>query len=617
MLAWLRKRKWNIISLILSMFLAASCGTVIYYETFEDVDYLLFDEVVEQFEGRRENVPITIIAIDKKTVEELGAFNTWSRQISADIVNILNSGKEVPVVIGMDLLYEDEKDVEGDLAFVEACKKAGNVCLASKESVAPFGEGMVPGEVNLEGTPLKEMEKLEGDISYPYEAVREVVQIGVADNFIIEPNRAVRNLTLKVDTEEGRVDSFAMALYKAYQEHAGLENQFDVDEEEETKQLRFNYSRNFVEYKTHSFIDVLNHQVDVKEFANTIVIIGDYTEENRVSVPVVMGGQMPDAGLQANMLEALLSQKIVRKLSNNVIAALYGVLIFICYTYVFRLKGRKSIPGAIIVLIIHFQLAFFLRNRHYLPVFSLWLFSILAIFLGLMIAYTRERENKKHLQKALETYVESNVAEAIVNNVTFDIKLGGQKKDIAVLFVDIRGFTSLSEILPPEEMVSILNEYFEMIAHAVMYHGGDIDKFIGDAAMALFNAPKDLDDFVLRAVYAAWDILKGASKLKEDCMEKYGKEVSFGIGIQCGEAIVGNIGCECRMDYTAIGDVVNTASRLESKAKGGQILITHDVYEQVKKYVKAEPIGKLTLKGKTQEVETYQVTGISRKEVSL
>ncbi len=598
------------------MFLAASCGAVIYYETFEDVDNLLFDEAIEKLEGRRENVPINIIAIDKKTVEELGAFNTWSRQISADIVNVLNSGKEVPVIIGMDLLYEEEKDLEGDLAFIEACEKGENVCLASKVKLTPLAEGvMKDGEAHL--MEPEKIEKLKSSFIFPYEAVKEVAYVGVADNFTVEPNRAVRKLTLKVDTEEGRVDSFAMALYRAYQNHAGLENQFDVEPEEETKEFRFNYSRNFMEYKTYSFIDVLNHRVDVKEFANTIVIIGDYTEENRVSVPVVLGGQMPDAGVQANMVEALLSEKIVHKLSNTVIAGIYGMLIFVCYTFVSLLKGRKSITGAIIVLVIHFQLAFFLRDRHYLPVFSLWLFSILAIFLGLMIAYMSERENKKHLQKALETYVESNIAEAIVNNVTFDIKLGGQKKDIAVLFVDIRGFTSLSEILPPEEMVSILNEYFEMIAHAVMYHGGDIDKFIGDAAMALFNAPKDLDDFVLRAVYAAWDILKGSSKLKQDCMEKYGKEVSFGIGIQCGEAIVGNIGCECRMDYTAIGDVVNTASRLEAKAKGGQILITDDVYEQVKQYVKAEPIGKLTLKGKAQEVETYQVTGISRKEVSL
>ncbi len=619
MISWLKKRKWELISLVLSMLLAASCGAVTYYETFENIDNLLIDEMTEGIEIYKENAPISIIAIDKKTIEELGVFNTWSRQISADIVNILNSEKETPIVIGMDLLYEEEKDSEGDLAFVKACEEAGNVCLASKMTVNSLNEGMLLDDLNVDGVPSMEPERPEEGIIYPYEAVRKVTQVGVSDNFIAESNRAVREFMLDVDVEleVKKIDSFAMILYKEYQEHAGLDNAFDFNVEEESKLLRFNYSRGFGEYKTYSFIDVLERKVDVSEFANTIVIIGDYTEENRHSVPVVLGGQMPDAGLQANMVEALLSQKVVRKFPNSTIAGIYGMLIFICYTYIFHLKGKKSILGAMLVLIVHFQLAFFLRNRYYVPIFSLWLFSLLAILLGLLVAYMRERENKKHLQKALETYVEADVVEAIVNDVAYDIKLGGEKKDIAVLFVDIRGFTSLSEILPPEEMVAILNEYFEMVAHAVMDNGGDIDKFIGDAAMALFNANKDVDDYVLQTVYAAWDILKDASKLKEDCLKKYGKEVSFGIGIQCGEAIVGNIGCECRMDYTAIGDVVNTASRLESKAKAGQILITDNVYEQVKKYVKAEPIGKLTLKGKTQEIETYQVTGISRKEGTL
>lgn len=325
---------------------------------------------------------------------------------------------------------------------------------------------------------------------------------------------------------------------------------------------------------------------------------------------------MPDVGLQANIVEALLSQKVVYKLPGNVLAAVYGMLIFGCYIFVFLVRGKKSVPGAIAVLVIHFQLAYFLRNRYYLPIFPLWLYALLAIIMGLLIGYYREKENISHLQKALEAYVEPDVVEQILEDTSFDIKLGGEKRDIAVLFVDIRGFTSLSEILPPEEIVSILNEYLEMVARAVMKYEGNVDKFIGDAAMAIYNAPKDLDDYVLKAVYTAWDIVKGASKLREDCLEKYGKEVSFGIGVHCGPAIVGNIGCECRMDYTAIGDTVNTASRLEANAKAGQILISREVYEIVKKYVKVEPIGKLALKGKVQEIETYQVTGVIRKDVS-
>ena len=139
--------------------------------------------------------------------------------------------------------------------------------------------------------------------------------------------------------------------------------------------------------------------------------------------------------------------------------------------------------------------------------------------------------------------------------------VGVESKDIAVLFVDIRGFTSLSESLPPEQIVEILNAYLELVAQAVAKHQGTLDKFIGDAAMAVFNSPTDLDDYEFRAVCAALELRSNAYVLNEKCKKEYGKQVSFGIGIQCGQAVIGNIGCDMRMDFTAIGDTVNTASR--------------------------------------------------------
>ena len=215
------------------------------------------------------------------------------------------------------------------------------------------------------------------------------------------------------------------------------------------------------------------------------------------------------------------------------------------------------------------------------------------------------------MQKALEAYVEPGIVEKILQNENYEIQLGGKKKDIAVLFVDIRGFTSISEGLEPEAVVNILNEYLELIARAVVKNKGTLDKFIGDAAMAIYNAPDDLPDYTVQAVKTARDIIKDVVQLKEQSKEKYGVEVAFGIGIHCGTAIVGNIGCECRMDYTAIGDVVNTASRLEGKAKADQILVSKDVYEQIKDIVEASYVGSLSLKGKKKEIEAYEITKIT------
>jgi len=156
-------------------------------------------------------------------------------------------------------------------------------------------------------------------------------------------------------------------------------------------------------------------------------------------------------------------------------------------------------------------------------------------------------------------------------------------------------------------VVEILNEYLALTTQAIFKNGGTLDKFIGDATMAVFNAPFDLDDYIYRAVCTARDIAAGSEELKEKLLARYGKTVSFGIGVNCGNAVVGNIGCDFRMDYTAIGDTVNTAARLESNAKRGQILISQDVYEAVKDRVEVTEVGVIPLKGKSNEVFVYQL----------
>ena len=176
--------------------------------------------------------------------------------------------------------------------------------------------------------------------------------------------------------------------------------------------------------------------------------------------------------------------------------------------------------------------------------------------------------------------------------------------------MDIRGFTPLSESLKPAEVVEILNEYLNLTTNAIFKNSGTLDKFIGDATMAVFNAPFDLDDYEYKAVCAAWDIVAGAKELEQKCMERFGKSVAFGVGVNCGEAVVGNIGCDFRMDYTAIGDTVNTAARLESNAKRGQVLISEHIYQRVKDRVKVQEIGEIPLKGKSQGVCVYELLGV-------
>ena len=207
-------------------------------------------------------------------------------------------------------------------------------------------------------------------------------------------------------------------------------------------------------------------------------------------------------------------------------------------------------------------------------------------------------------------YVAPEIVNEILKEGTDSLKLGGKLTQIAVLFVDVRGFTSMSEKLDPEQLVAVLNRYLGLISECILKNGGTLDKFIGDAAMAFWGAPLRDDDYVFKAVQAAADMAAGSAALAEELERLYGRSVSFGIGIHMGPAVVGNIGSPQRMDYTAIGDTVNTAERLEANAKGGNIYISRAVAEALEGRIRVTPLGKIQLKGKEEGFEVFRMDEI-------
>ena len=171
----------------------------------------------------------------------------------------------------------------------------------------------------------------------------------------------------------------------------------------------------------------------------------------------------------------------------------------------------------------------------------------------------------------------------------------------------------MSESLEPEQVVDILNSYLNLTTNSIFDNGGTLDKFIGDATMAVFNAPFDLDDYVFRAVKTAKAIVDGGNAIESQFLEKYGKSVSFGVGVNCGPAVVGNIGCDFRMDYTAIGDTVNTSARLEANAPGGKVLISRAVADALGDRAETTSLGgTIKLKGKAEGFETLTLDSLQR-----
>jgi len=220
-----------------------------------------------------------------------------------------------------------------------------------------------------------------------------------------------------------------------------------------------------------------------------------------------------------------------------------------------------------------------------------------------MVKGLKEREL---IKDAFVRYVTHQVAKKILEHPD-KINLGGEKKDITILFADIRRFTSYAELHSPEEVVGTLNEYFSIMIDIIFKNEGTLDKFIGDCIMVVFGAPFEQNDHPLRAVKTAAEM---RASLKEYNTRRAadGKEpINIGIGINSGEAIVGNIGSKKRVEFSVVGDNVNIASRLESISQEGQILVGENTYERIKESVEAEDIGPVKIEGKAELLKVYKI----------
>ncbi len=216
-----------------------------------------------------------------------------------------------------------------------------------------------------------------------------------------------------------------------------------------------------------------------------------------------------------------------------------------------------------------------------------------------------ERKKLEAQRRLLQRMVSPAVLDQIDPN---SLQIGGKKQDITILFADVRGFTAYSEQHTPEDLVAVLNRYLAGAAEAVLANEGTVDKFLGDAVMAWFNAPLPQPDHTLRAVKTALGIRDAVAALHKELPPE--AHLDFGVGIHYGDAVLGWIGTEKRLEYTAISDSVNTTKRIQENCARNQILISRDAYERVKDQIEAKPFVPLSVKGKTHPLEVYEVLGL-------
>ena len=573
---------------------------------FYQPDQMLADSLYQTTKALEGNV--FVIGIDDRAMEDIGPYQTWGRDVMAMAIEALNADPDCrPAAIGVDVLYTGETDPALDAYLAEAAGAYGNVVTAS---VANFGTELVTedtGAFYLEDYAVLSYEA-------PYAALQAVTTQGHI-NAMYDADGVLRHGILEIDLPDGEtVPSFAYALYQKYAAANGLPQTLDVP----TDSLhRFYVDFSALPggfYDGVSVSDLLAGEFPADLYAGKIVLIGPYAAglSDYVTTAIDRASLMYGVEFQANVIEQLLHQSFKTELSDGLQAVALFLLSAVCLFFFLGRKLRYTVPvwlvaagGGILGCRALYGAGYVLH--------PLWLpLTVTVFFAGAMaFNYVQAAWEKRKISNTFKRYVAPEIVGELLREGTDSLGLGGKLCDIAVLFVDIRGFTTMSEVLTPQEVVSILNRYLTLTTDCIMKNHGTLDKFVGDCTMAIWNAPIRQEDYVMNACRAALDMVEGSKALSKELLDKFGRTVSFGIGVHCGSAVVGNIGAEMRMDFTAIGDTVNTSARLEANAPAGKIYISRDVVDRLGDRIKTTSLGDgIALKGKAQKLEIFLLEGI-------
>lgn len=542
---------------------------------------------------------IKIIGIDENSLQEMGPFADWSRQQAADLLNFFDS-EYAPAVIAFDINYFGERDPEGDQALVEQTDRLDHVVMASYLVYDKRLEQTDSDGLQMNTLYIREIEK-------PFAALREVSRQGFT-NVIQDQDNYVRRSLLTGSSEEETEYNFSYETYRCYMESHGLE---PVEPQLSSNgSYGFDYTAEPGMYEVYSYADLVAGRCDPKVFKDSILLVGAYSAAmmDQYMVPAARSTVMNGVEVHANHVNALLDGRTFIEIPQWCSVLINVLVTVVCVLLLLYGRFSVGVTGCVAVLLAAPVASRIMYQRGiYWRCFLLLVITVALLALKILTGYASERIRKHQILSVFRTYMAPQVVDELSRQNNYRIELGGRSRDIAVLFVDIRGFTSLSEGMTAEEVVDILNHYLGKVTDAIFKNGGTLDKFIGDAVMAIYNAPLDVEDYCDKAVQTGFDIIESMKSVNQKLKEIHGREIACGVGVHCGKAVVGNIGCEYRMDYTAIGDTVNIAERLESIAKGGEVLISGEVYERIKEHYQADPIGEQSLKGRQDKVLVYRM----------
>lgn len=393
----------------------------------------------------------------------------------------------------------------------------------------------------------------------------------------------------------------------------------------------YNYIRYYKEvdsdsgytHKTYSAIDIMDSYDNLKKgkqpiispqaFEDKIVFVGANAKATATGLEDVVSTPITDShagvDVQATNLDNLLHNEFMTP--STTFQDILILIIYLSATFLLIRYFSLFMSLGLIALMMISYIAFCILCYHFnyvVNVITPIMLQIITMVMSYSYRFILEGRNKEKIKNAMGRYISQDVMRNVVKNID-SLKLGGKRANVTVLFADIRGFTSMSENMSAEEVSVVLNEYFTEIEPIITKYNGVINKFIGDAVMAIFGEPIQDKNHAMNSVKCANEMFEKVEELQKKWLKEGKHKIEIGVGINTGEAFVGNIGSETRLEYTVIGDMVNLASRIESynKVYKTRFLISSTTYEQVRDITDVIKISEVSIRGKAKRLNIYEV----------
>ncbi len=526
---------------------------------------------------------ILIVEIDDKTLAEIGAW-PWDRSMFAELIEKVEDYEAR--VIGFDIIFLEERS--GDTKLRKSINESEiPVILASKlDDNGVFGGVFRDSKVNYAYVNLKT--DFDGKI-------REAMPF-------VESNGAC-------------TPSFSFGLFYSYlngSKEVGCDGLDEfLDGRYSSEHLKFRYTNS--DFKRIKYEDIVLDRVDPNIFLNKIVLVGSTAKDLKTSLNdnfiSIDGKATPGIFIHANILNSFLEGSFQRDISFWILTLAFTIWGGVFYLV---LRAFRKIYTTVLFLFLALLFGNFLgiilfEYELNFDFISFNLISIAIFIFEIIKKFVIERGKKRFIRKAFGQYIHPKLVAEIMQNPKL-LNLGGEKKRVTLMFADVAGFTTLSEKVTPEELVELLNSLFDRISKIILDHNGTIDKFIGDEIMAFWNAPVQIDGHEELSVITANKILEEVDNWNSE-YSKY-PDVEMRVGLNAGEVIVGNIGSSSRFDYTALGDDVNIAARIQGLGKkyDTNFLFSESVRSKIKEsdlgYLVRE-VDEILVKGKTLPVKIF------------